>query len=109
MGTEGSPDDTEGAIAELRRELEDLRAVTGTEALDIRSQLRTVERRLGDIEQADTAGAEEEDAGIAERRRRIKEAKAKLTPEEIANIRQERLVARSGDDGSAQNAGTAEQ
>jgi hypothetical protein len=103
MTTDG-PSNTDGSVAELRQALEELRATTGTEALELRSLLRAIDRRVAAIEESRPSGAEADDDETIERRRRIKAAKAKMTPEEIARIRQERARARGLDAGPARDA-----
>jgi hypothetical protein len=104
MGSEGSPRDTDERLAELERELHDLRSVTGVEALELRAQLRAAQRRIDAIEmaagQANGVDSKEE-RGLDRKRRRIAEAKAGLAPEELDRIRQQRAEERADANGAA--------
>jgi hypothetical protein len=94
IGMERSTPETDERVAQLQLALDDLRAATAVEALELRAQLRAVQQRVRAIE-GSREGGDPTAEGLNERRRRIADAKAKLSPEDIDRIRQERAGARA--------------
>jgi hypothetical protein len=91
-GVTSPADDLPSAVGTLARALAEVRRETGTEAIELRGRFRTIEQRLSKIEQQQARILAMLEAET--RRPAARSVKEAFTPEEIAEIRRQKLEGR---------------